>query len=168
MIDLILACAPNVAPLTIQEIIRVESAGNALAVNVNKQAGVVFQHPIKIKTVQDAVAVSYAAIAAGHTVDMGYMQINSANLKKLGYRIEDAFDPCKNIAGGARILLMAYAAALPRHRNEQAALRAALSVYNTGDATRGFRNGYVARYIPSIAPVTRLNPYTTSTKVIQK
>lgn len=167
MIELILACAPNVAPQTIQEIIRVESGGNPLAINVNKRQGATFQHPKKIKTKQDAVTVANAAIAAGHTVDMGYMQVNSANLSRLGYTVADMFDPCKNITAGAHILTMAYTDALPRHNDEQAALRAALSRYNTGDFTRGFRNGYVARYVdvPTEPILNALDPYTANTSV---
>jgi type IV secretion system protein VirB1 len=147
MIELILACAPNVAPSTIQEIIRVESAGNPLAININTRNGVKLRPTIKITTPQHAIAVTYAAIALGHTVDMGYMQVNSANLKKLGYTVEDMFDTCKNLKAGAAILSAAYTAALPRHKNEQAALRAALSAYNTGNFTSGFGNGYVMRYL---------------------
>src|SRR5687767_12954759 len=109
MIELIMACAPNVAPETIQEIVRVESGGNPIAVNVNKRAGVSFQHR-KINTRKDAVAVTHAAIAAGYTVDMGYMQINSSNLKGLGYTVEDMFNPCKNLKAGAQILTSAYTA----------------------------------------------------------
>lgn len=165
MIDvaLLMACAPNVAPATMQEIIRVESSGNPLAVNINKKPEN-FRYP-KIKTVQDAVTLTKAAMTAGYTVDMGYMQLNSANLKMLGYTVEDAFEPCKNLAGGAKILSMAYAAALPKHKNEQAALRAALSVYNTGNATRGFQNGYVARYVPSVTPAAPKNAYTAGTSI---
>jgi type IV secretion system protein VirB1 len=147
MLDMIMACAPNVAPSTIQEIIRVESAGNPLAININQRNGVTLKPTIKIRTVQEAIAVSHAAIAYGHTVDMGYMQVNSANLPRLGYTVEDMFDPCRNIAAGARILESAYAQSLPRFQNEQAALRAALSIYNTGNHTSGFRNGYVGKYL---------------------
>lgn len=146
MIDLILACAPNVAPQTIQEIIRVESAGNPLAININTRNGIRLKPTINITTPEHAVAVTYAAMALGHTVDMGYMQVNSANLPKLGYTVEDMFDPCKNIAAGARVLEAAYAQMLPRHRNEQAALAAALSIYNTGNRRNGFTNGYVVKY----------------------
>lgn len=148
MIDiaLITACAPNVAPLTIQEIIRVESGGNPLAVNINARNGVRLRPTIKITTSEHAIAVTHAAMERGHTVDMGYMQVNSANLKKLGYTVEDMFEPCKNLAAGARILTLAYASALPYHQNEQAALRAALSAYNTGSFQRGFSNGYVSRF----------------------
>jgi type IV secretion system protein VirB1 len=146
MLDLILACAPNVAPVTIQEIIRVESAGNPLAININTRNGVKLRPTIKITTPQHAIAVTYAAMALGHTVDMGYMQVNSANLVKLGYTVEDMFDPCKNITAGARILESAYMQVLPRHTNEQAALQAALSIYNTGNRMGGFNNGYVAKF----------------------
>jgi len=146
MIDLILACAPNVAPVTIQEIIRVESKGDPLAVNINTRKGVKLRPTIKITTAKHAIAVTHAAIARGHTVDMGYMQINSKNLKGLGYTVEDMFDPCKNIAAGAKVLTNAYAEELPRHKNEQAALMAALSKYNTGNRRDGFSNGYVYRY----------------------
>lgn len=158
MIDLalIVACAPNVHPATIQAIIKVESGGNPLAVNVNKRNGVGYPLPKKIKSTVEAVAASNIAIAAGHTVDMGYMQVNSANLARLGYTVEDMFDPCKNIKAGAQILSEAYALALPRHGNEQAALRAALSAYNTGNFNRGFANGYVQRYVPAAAPKSSL------------
>jgi type IV secretion system protein VirB1 len=146
MLDLILLCAPNVAPVTIQEIIRVESAGNPLAININTRNGVKLRPTIKITTTAHAIAVTYAAMALGHTVDMGYMQVNSANLPKLGYTVEDMFDPCKNLTAGARILESAYVQMIPRSPNEQAALRAALSIYNTGNHINGFRNGYVQKY----------------------
>lgn len=147
MLDLILACAPNVAPVTIQEIIRVESKGNPLAVNINSRKGVKLKPTIVIDTIPKAIAVTYAAMALGHTVDMGYMQINSANLKWLGYTVEDMFyDQCKNIKAGARVLEEAYLQEFPKHKNEQAALAAALSIYNTGNRRGGFNNGYVAKF----------------------
>src|SRR5687768_209605 len=164
MIELILACAPNVAPETIKEIVRVESKGNPIAVNVNKRQGASFQHK-KIKTKRDAIKVARAAISAGHTVDMGYMQINSANLPRLGYTVADAFNPCKNLAGGAQIYTEAYATSLAKHGNEQKALREALSVYNTGNTKGGFKNGYVQRYMDGKPGKPRINPYTAGTSV---
>jgi type IV secretion system protein VirB1 len=169
MIELamILACAPNVAPSTIKEIVRVESGYNPVALNVNKRNGVGYPIPNKIKSTREAVRASRAAIAAGHTVDMGYMQINSSNLKKLGYTVEDMFNPCKNLAAGAKILENAYLEALRKYGNKQAALRAALSVYNTGDHRRGFSNGYVAKYVnlPKKPVMVASNSYTAGTSV---
>ncbi len=166
-IELILACAPSVAPVTIQEVIRVESGGNPHAVNVNVKNGASFKYK-KPATKKHAIAVANAAIAAGHTVDMGYMQINSANLKKLGYTVPEMFNPCKNLKAGAHILTTAYIEALPRHSNEQAALRAALSRYNTGSFRRGFENGYVDRYldnVPKRPTFKTVDPYTAGTSV---
>src|SRR5687768_6037722 len=167
MIDLALiaVCAPNVAPATIQAIIKVESGGNPLAVNVNKRGGVSYPIPKIIKSTGEAVRAAYAAIEAGHTVDMGYMQINSANLPRLGYTVADAFNPCKNLAGGAQIYTEAYATSLAKHGNEQKALREALSVYNTGNTKGGFKNGYVQRYMDGKPGKPRINPYTAGTSV---
>src|SRR5690606_28739596 len=91
-------------------------------------------------------ALARQYIAAGYTVDMGLMQVNSANLPKLGYSVEDMFDTCKNLRAGSTVLTNFYTLARARYPDEQSALRAALSAYNTGSFTRGFSNGYVARY----------------------
>ena len=141
MIDLILACAPDVAPQTVQEIIRVESGGNPLAININ---GATLARPAIVMA--DAVKLASSAMAAGYTVDLGLMQVNSANLSKLGYTVEQMFDPCTNLKAGAAILTANYGRAVERHGPGQKALKAALSAYNTGSFERGFRNGYVARY----------------------
>jgi type IV secretion system protein VirB1 len=70
------------------------------------------------------------------------MQINSANFDMLGLTLEAAFDPCKSVAAGAAILAGDYAGG-DTHAGQQSALRVAISRYNTGDAQRGFSNGYV-------------------------
>ena len=93
----LLACARNVAPTTLEAIVHVESNGNPIAINVNRLAGA---QP-RANTTQEAVAIARQFIAAGYNVDLGLMQINSRNLPTLGYTLEDAFDPCRNIAGGA-------------------------------------------------------------------
>lgn len=140
-LELIVACAPTVAPTTVQQIIDVESKGNPLALNVNGTT--LSRQP---RDAADAAALARQYIAAGYTVDMGLMQVNSANLPKLGYSVEDMFDTCKNLRAGSTVLTNFYTLARARYPDEQSALRAALSAYNTGSFTRGFSNGYVARY----------------------
>lgn len=167
---------PNVHPVTIEAIIAVESGGNPLAINVN---GVRLQPPHP-RTAAEAVATAEKFIAAGYTVDMGLMQVNSANLAGLGSTVAEQFEPgsCANIRLGATILSAAYERALTMVASEQPALRIALSYYNTGNATRGFANGYVARYyghqlsVPALrvtlAATRRLvpiNPYTADATV---
>jgi type IV secretion system protein VirB1 len=148
----LLACAANVAPVTLEAVIGVESHGNPLALNVNRLAGPQ-PHPAGVA---EAVQVAQSYIARGYSVDLGLMQVNSRNLAALGYSIEQVLDPCTSIRAGGAILTTNYAEAARRFGDGQPALRAALSAYNTGDFYRGFANGYVARYygpggVPALA-----------------
>jgi type IV secretion system protein VirB1 len=171
----LLACAANVAPVTLDAVIRVESGGNPLAVYVNHLAG---PQP-RAANLADAVRLAVRAIRQGYSVDLGLMQVNSRNLAVLGLSIEAVLDPCTNIRAGAAILTADYAAAVETRGPGQVGLRAALSAYNTGDFERGFSNGYLARYgVPAIAGSARPaamtaavthasppNPYTAQTQI---
>lgn len=161
---LITQCAPHVAPATVQDVIRVESGGDPLAVNINGQGG----GRVVAVDLADAVAKARAAIAAGHSVDIGLMQVNSTTGAKLGYTIEQLFDPCKNLQAGAAVLTHAYQSAASTQGAGQGALRSALSAYNTGDFTRGFTNGYVGRYYGgSVQPYTvrTASPYAAQSTI---
>ena len=138
----LLACAPNVAPATLEAVISVESGGNPLALNVNGLAA----QPPPARDVRDAARVAASFIARGYSVDLGLMQVNSRNLVELGLTVQQVLDPCTNIRGGATILAADYAEAARTRGEGQPALQAALSAYNTGDFYRGFANGYVAHY----------------------
>jgi type IV secretion system protein VirB1 len=182
----LLACALNVAPVTLEAVISVESGGNPLALNVNGLQG---GQP-HASTPDEAARLARQYIDAGYSVDIGLMQINSRNLSALGYTVEQVLDPCTNIRGGATILTANYVKASQRFAPGQPALQAALSAYNTGTFWRGFENGYVAKYygsatIPSttvIAPIAAtttatpaqpaqaaaINPYTADITVYQR
>jgi type IV secretion system protein VirB1 len=169
----LLACALTVAPVTAEKIIRAESGGNPLALNVNHLAG---PQP-HATSVSEAAALARRYIAAGYSVDIGAMQISSRNLVGLGYSIEDALDPCTNVRGGGAILTADYGRAVVRFGEGQQALLAAISAYNTGDWQHGFQNGYVARVtgIPAIANLAipakaslPPGPYTATTVVFSR
>lgn len=154
------ACAPMVAPQTLLSVVKAESGFDPLTIGVNGARPRAL-HPA---SASEAVRRAGALIAAGASVDLGVGQINSRNLQPLGLSLEDAFDPCRNLAAAARLLAADYAAAAPG-LDRQAALRVALSLYNTGDARRGFRNGYVrkigaaAQYVvPAIAAAGAAQP----------
>lgn len=136
-------CAPWVAPQTLAAIVKTESVFNPLAIGVNNAEQLTRQP----RTPEEAEATARWLINNGHNIDLGLGQINSSNLSKTGLSIKDAFDPCKNLAAAATILEWNYHAAVNKYNDEQDALRAALSAYNTGSFTKGYRNGYVQKVI---------------------
>ena len=93
-------------------------------------------------TRDSAIQIASKLLEAGHSLDIGIMQVNSANFAVLGLTLEAAFDPCKSVAAGAAVLAGGYVGGTT-HEGQQTALRVAISKYNTGDAQRGFANGYV-------------------------
>lgn len=141
-------CAPWVAHETMAAIVKTESAFRPLAIGVN--GGVKLTRQPENKA--EAVVTAKWLIANGYNIDMGLGQVNSANLGKTGLTVEDAFDPCKNLAAAATILHWNYQAASRKVGGEQAALHAALSAYNTGSFTRGFSNGYVQKVVNNAGP----------------
>lgn len=141
-------CAPWVAHQTMAAIVRTESAFRPLAIGINGGAKLTRQPETKA----EAVATAKWLIANGYNIDMGLGQVNSANLPKIGLTVENAFDPCQNIAASATILHGNYQSAKRRTGNDQAALHAALSAYNTGSFTRGYSNGYVQRVVSNATP----------------
>lgn len=136
-------CAPWVAHETMAAIIKTESAFRPLAIGVNGG----FKLARQPETKAEAVATAKWLIASGYNIDLGLGQVNSSNLAKTGLTVEDAFEPCKNVAAAAKILHWNYQAATRRIPGEQAALHAALSAYNTGSFSRGFANGYVQKVL---------------------
>jgi len=143
-------CAPGVAPESLLSVARTESQFDPLAIHDNT-SGVSF-NPAAAAI---AITIAKVLIERGHSVDLGLMQINSANLARLGLSIPDAFDACRSMRAGAQVLREDY----------RAALRDALSRYNTGDPDRGISNGYVARVeasarivVPAISGTVRTVP----------
>lgn len=158
LIALAQACAPFVPPPTMLEVVRVESGGQPLALNVNGLPPGQQPHP---RSLPEAVQAAAYHIAQGRDVDVGLVQINSRNLPALGYSLVQAFDPCSNLRGGAVILTANYLGAVRKYGPGLLSLQVALSLYNTGDYERGFANGYVGRYFPLGAPSISVRPSIT-------
>jgi type IV secretion system protein VirB1 len=134
-------CASNVAPQTVLAIVQTESRSQPLTLNVNGA-----KQPARAKNSADAIATAQRYVAAGYSVDLGLGQINSRNMRRLGLTWETVFDPCTNIAALGKILSQNYQS-VADGRHPQTALRLAISLYNTGSTSRGFRNGYVAKVV---------------------
>lgn len=133
-------CAPDVSPQTLAAVAHAESRFDPFAIGVNRDAPV--RQP---RTRAEATRTASRLIASGANIDLGIAQINSDNLGWLGLSIDDAFDPCRNLAAAAAVLRGGFRPISDRLADRQRALRVALSRYNTGHPERGFRNGYVAR-----------------------
>lgn len=134
-------CAPKVARTTMLAIINTESGSNPLAIGLNK--GFKLKYPAK-STAQAQAWVSYLE-KNNYNFDVGLAQVNIKNIHKYGYKAVDALDPCINLKMAADILSKNYNGALTTSRDSTEALQKALSAYNTGNYSAGFRNGYVQK-----------------------
>ena len=134
-------------------IVKTESGFKPFSIGINKSQVKLVRQPANK---QEAVTTAKWLISNGYNIDMGMAQINSANMKRLGVSVEDLFDPCKNVSAGAKILLNNYVDAFKKIGEPQNALRAALSSYNTGNATAGIKNGYVAKVTAASVTVPAL------------
>jgi type IV secretion system protein VirB1 len=113
---LALRCAPAVDPHMVVAIAQHESGLDPLTIHDNTTGQILHGQDVAIAAAQ--------RIAAGHSVDLGLMQINSKNLSLLGLPLSDAFVACKSVEAAARLLAL-------------------FSKYNTGSPTRGA--GYATR-----------------------
>jgi type IV secretion system protein VirB1 len=146
-------CASTVAPGTTLSFAHAESGLDPLAIHDNADG-----RSYRPASKAEAVAIASRLIAAGHSIDAGFMQVNSRNFGWLGLSVSNAFELCPSIAAGARILHGGFDPCMDAGGEPQACLKVAASRYNTGSPTRGFANGYVMRIaataehvIPAIA-----------------
>lgn len=137
---LMTACAPQVPTPISYAIVNTESNFNPYAIGVNKGKGLVRQP----RSYQEAVQTAYCLRSEGKNFDVGLAQINITNFGWLGLSIEKAFNPCENLKAMQKV----YLNCLSRFANsggQGTPMQRAFSCYNTGNASRGFRNGYVAK-----------------------
>lgn len=146
---LVARCAASVHPETMTAVIAAESKGHQFAI---ADAGPVklpwAQRKLMVRSyfensVEEATARANDLLANGHTVSLGLTQINDRNLVALGLTVREVFDPCTNVAAGAKILTDFYRRASTTFGGGERALRAAISAYNSGDWLRGEADGYV-------------------------
>ena len=94
-------------------------------------------------------------------VDVGLMQVSTAEAKRRGISPESLLEPCTNLRVGWQILEDDYRIERQIHGPGQEAFRHAISRYNTGDAQRGIANGYLARVLAAVQGL-RAGSRTTS------
>ena len=154
-------CAPRVAMSTMDKLAFVESRWNAYAININYRGWRLERQPrskdeaiVTLKHLLD----QYGKLPK-FSLDVGAGQVNTNNVERLGLSLPQLFDVCTNLRAAQTILVDCYLRARTRWPNEQTALAASLSCYNTGNFSGGFRNGYVHKVYR--APVSRPKGGTT-------
>jgi type IV secretion system protein VirB1 len=139
---LALACAPQVAPDVLLSVAYAESHWRVLEIHDN-----VTGDGFEPRSTQDAEQIASRLVSEGHNPDLGLLQINAANLSRTGLTVATAFEPCASMRAGTQILLEDYSGG-STFVEQQAAIRRALSAYNTGSPTAGLRT-----YTPHVIAV---------------
>ena len=134
-------CAPSAPQGILGAVARTESHLEPLALHDNTTGAT--EQPVSL---QAALADAGEWIGRGDSVDVGLMQINSANFGALGLTVRSALDPCASLAAGLAVLQAAYGGG-NTDPEQQAALLMAVSRYNTGSPFKGILNGYAHRVI---------------------
>lgn len=140
---LMASCAPDVSPVTLQALVQHESSTNAYAIGINSSARLKEQP----RDAASAQKVVKDLLEKEVDFDAGLGQINVRNWAWLGLDEQSVFDPCLNLKAAQTVLADCYARASKQFADEQKALQAALSCYNTGNFEKGFSNGYVGKVL---------------------
>lgn len=140
---LVLACASNVHPSTMQALIGHESQYQPYAIGFNSSD----RHHSQPNTRDEAIIEAKTLRSQGIDFDAGLAQINVRNWDWLKLNAETVFEPCTNLQAAQTVLTHCYTRAVKLYTDEQQALQAALSCYNTGHLERGFKNGYVTKVL---------------------
>jgi type IV secretion system protein VirB1 len=138
--DLTQECAPDVHYDTMRRIAHVESSFNPFAIGVVR--GRLDRQP---RNQEEAMQTATRLEKDGFNYSVGLMQVNKKNFAKYELTLTTAFDPCLNVKAGAEILKDCFFGARSSTKGDQAALRAALSCYYSGNYSTGFRDGYVQK-----------------------
>jgi len=131
-------CAPGIEMSlpTLAAVISVESGFAPLTVSVNGHR----IEPVP-KTKGEAIAVAVGLMDEGKPVALGLGGLSREQLSQAGLGIVDAFDPCRNLVGLARLLDRDLATARSQGHSGVAAERAALLQF-AGTPPGGSSAGY--------------------------
>jgi len=144
-------CAASVPVATLAAVARTESGVDPWVLHDNTTGA-----SIRPNSLDDAQSAAGQLVGRGDSVDIGLMQINSANLPALGISATAALDPCISLTGGAAVLRAAYGGG-DTDAQQQVALLLALSRYNTGTPFKGIMNGYARAVEQNAVPDASLS-----------
>jgi type IV secretion system protein VirB1 len=153
------ACLPTAPLSTLRAVVQVESGGNPDAMQIDFPKALLKRWRLaegtlrlKRQPADQREALDWLAYFQSYDifVDLGLMQVSTAEAKRRGISPESLLEPCTNLRIGWQILEDAYQIEKKTYGPGQEALQHAISRYNTGDPQLGIANGYLARVFAAI------------------
>lgn len=152
-------CLPEAPDSTLRAIVQVESGSNPNAMQIDFPRRLLRQWKLNPGTLRLArqpkdrqQAIEWLSYFEKFHIfiDLGLMQVSTAEAQRRGIAPVTLFEPCTNLRVGWEILQDAYQLEIKAYGPGEAALEHALSRYNTGDSEQGFDNGYVRRVLAAV------------------
>jgi type IV secretion system protein VirB1 len=149
-------CLPAASSSTLDAIVKAESSGNPNAMQIDFPKSLLRRWHLpngmlhlSRQPSNEGEALDWLAYFQrfGIFVDLGLMQVSTAEAQRRGLPAESLFEPCTNLRVGWEILEEDYRIEVKTYGPGQEALQHAISRYNTGDSNRGIDNGYLARVL---------------------
>jgi type IV secretion system protein VirB1 len=156
-------CLPTVPLTTLRAVIQVESSGNPNAMQIDFPKALLKRWNLpegtlrlKRQPTNQREALDWLAYfqSYGIFVDIGLMQVSTAEAKRRGISPGSLLEPCTNLQVGWQILEDDYRIEQKTYGPGQEALQHAISRYNTGDTQQGIANGYLARVLAAVRGLT--------------
>jgi type IV secretion system protein VirB1 len=153
------SCVPQAPSRTLQAIIHTESGGNPYALAIDYPNTLLRKWNLPAGTLRLARQPHDKREALDWidyferfhiSVDVGLMQVSTAEAQRRGIKTSSLLDPCTNLRVGWTILDDFYQLEAKRYGPGQTALAHSISRYNTGDSQRGIDNGYFGRVLAAL------------------
>jgi type IV secretion system protein VirB1 len=160
-------CVPTVPLTTLRAVIQVESSGNPNAMQIDYPKALLKRWNLPEGTLRltrqptdQREALDWLAYFQSYDifVDLGLMQVSTAEAKRRGISPASLLEPCTNLRAGWQILADDYRIEQRTYGPGQEALQHALSRYNTGNTQRGIANGYLGRVLAAVRGLTSEPP----------
>jgi type IV secretion system protein VirB1 len=146
-------CAPASPVDTLQAVALTESALHPYALSLNYPGTVATINGLPNRevflsrqptTLGEAIRWTRWFHSRGYTVSIGLMQISSENAARYGVTVRSLFNPCVNLAVGARLLADIYGTSDHARGASAESLVQTFSAYNSGSFSIGVANGYAS------------------------
>ena len=152
-------CLPTAPLSTLRAVVQVESSDDPNAMQIDFPKALLKRWGLTEGTlrlerqpINQREALNWLAYFQSYNifVDLGLMQVSTAEAKRRGISTESLLEPCTNLRVGWQILEDDYRIEKKAYGPGQQALQHAISRYNTGDTQQGIANGYLSRVLAAV------------------